>query len=456
MVRRNGNNERADAMNADRLDQEPRLEPTSVEFQEVPRTLVVASPDVEEACPQAALGTAGGDPFDGCSEAEVRSELEGGRPAKRIPELLSYLVQQRLQGKTSITEYAIAQDVFEKEEDFAPEEDNSVRVAINRLRNHLKTGYEKRASAVQIHIPPGGYCPVFSRQLRAAAAVPEAEALRPPLAPPLARKTPTATPLSEARPVWAGLSTSYRRKSVLAVVLLVAVAGAALTYVWQHHKSFVGVAPVRFLVFRVLESTGSVATTTVINAVLNATRKYGEAVIIEDQHAFDATSRDAALRASAAARASIAVWGQVIGQNGGTTSIHFAVLDARAALPTLEEVHEYPFRGADNRIALDLRVLCALSIGLSRFETHQYEAAIAAFSDVLAYAASEVEVPIDLGIPQFYRGLAQQAFLQTADVQGNPDGALTRVRHEIDDFTAVLERHTTHAGSYWNRGLAGC
>src|ERR1051326_4298326 len=181
MTRKNGNDLRDDAASPvpEWLDHGLREYGTFLEFQNSRSAPTNTSTEFRERCRQAARDGLARTPaerrFNGFSAAEIQKQLQpliedfthnphGGRPAKRMPELLEYLVRQRLEGKTSIKEVAIAMDVYHKGTDFAPEADQSVRVAINRLRNHLKTYYEKHAAAVQIHLPAGSYCPVFGRQ----------------------------------------------------------------------------------------------------------------------------------------------------------------------------------------------------------------------------------------------------------------------------------------------------
>lgn len=72
--------------------------------------------------------------------------------------LLDYLVNCELSGKTP-SEYSIAQDVFNKDSSFNPNEDTIVRVSIYNLRKKLERYYNNmgRKDKVRVKIPKGRY-----------------------------------------------------------------------------------------------------------------------------------------------------------------------------------------------------------------------------------------------------------------------------------------------------------
>lgn len=86
------------------------------------------------------------------------------RGAKRISGLFSYIIAQNLKGKDqALNGITIAQDVFDKNEDFDPANDASVRVSVARLRKTLDE-YYKTAGAndpLIISIPKGSYAAAF-------------------------------------------------------------------------------------------------------------------------------------------------------------------------------------------------------------------------------------------------------------------------------------------------------
>lgn len=72
--------------------------------------------------------------------------------------LLDYLVNCELSGKTP-SEYSIAQDVFNKDSSFNPNEDTIVRVSVYNLRKKLERYYNNmgRKDKVRVKIPKGRY-----------------------------------------------------------------------------------------------------------------------------------------------------------------------------------------------------------------------------------------------------------------------------------------------------------
>lgn len=88
----------------------------------------------------------------------------GFQKAKRFKELLSYLVEAEIEGK-SVKESTIAIELFNKDESFDPSEDTIVRVSIGNIRRRLAFYYfsEGASDAVRIDIPKGVYSVVFSK-----------------------------------------------------------------------------------------------------------------------------------------------------------------------------------------------------------------------------------------------------------------------------------------------------
>lgn len=105
-------------------------------------------------------------------EHEIRTELSqilASMPfnrSARISDFLRYIVEESLMGrKERIKAFTIAQDVFERNEQFDPQRDTIVRVEAGRLRRRLSEYYAstENVSVIRIEIPLGGYVPKFSR-----------------------------------------------------------------------------------------------------------------------------------------------------------------------------------------------------------------------------------------------------------------------------------------------------
>lgn len=89
--------------------------------------------------------------------------------AARLRELLVFIVTQRIEGREDrLTEYAIAEAVFQRGAGFNPETDSIVRTEAARLRARLDEYYERsgRRDRVRIGIGRGDYLPVFLIQDR--------------------------------------------------------------------------------------------------------------------------------------------------------------------------------------------------------------------------------------------------------------------------------------------------
>ena len=104
----------------------------------------------------------------------IREELDrilGDRlfqSANRASAFLKYIVNETLEGRDNqLKEFTIGIDVFQKEKDFLPQADPTVRIEAGRLRKKLEQYYlSKKEDGVEITIPKGGYVPLF--RLRAA------------------------------------------------------------------------------------------------------------------------------------------------------------------------------------------------------------------------------------------------------------------------------------------------
>ena len=84
----------------------------------------------------------------------------------RLQKFLSFLVAETLAGQSDrLKEYAIAIDVFERDESFDPQTSSIVRVEANRLRSKLDkyNVIAGRDDAVRISLKPGSYVPSFER-----------------------------------------------------------------------------------------------------------------------------------------------------------------------------------------------------------------------------------------------------------------------------------------------------
>ncbi|MFN0169071.1 MAG: hypothetical protein ACKV22_21815 [Bryobacteraceae bacterium] len=100
--------------------------------------------------------------------AELQSILANSQFArsKRSSDLLRYLVEQALEGKSeNLKEYVLAVEVFGRDESFDPRIETLVRVEANRLRHRLKAYYEGPGSQsrLRIEVPVGAYVPEFTR-----------------------------------------------------------------------------------------------------------------------------------------------------------------------------------------------------------------------------------------------------------------------------------------------------
>jgi TolB-like protein len=93
--------------------------------------------------------------------------------ALRSQHFLRFVVERSLADEPApLKEFAIAMEVFERNQDYDPAIDATVRVEAGRLRSRLREYYggEGKGDPVLIDIPKGGYCPVFTpRDVRVSA-----------------------------------------------------------------------------------------------------------------------------------------------------------------------------------------------------------------------------------------------------------------------------------------------
>jgi len=92
-----------------------------------------------------------------CQSDEIRTK-------NQLCKLLRYIVDEALAGKSEhLKGYNIALEVFDKGNDFNPDQDPLVRIHAGRLRRMLKIYYLESGAydPIIIHIPKGKYIPVF-------------------------------------------------------------------------------------------------------------------------------------------------------------------------------------------------------------------------------------------------------------------------------------------------------
>ncbi len=110
--------------------------------------------------------------FSGFSEDAIRAQLTRVLESPKFQafrkqkSFLSYVVEETLQGRSAdLKAYTIALDVYHRDESFDPQTDPIVRVEAGRLRRALDHYYatEGKKDEIIIHIPKGGYRPIFMR-----------------------------------------------------------------------------------------------------------------------------------------------------------------------------------------------------------------------------------------------------------------------------------------------------
>ncbi len=90
--------------------------------------------------------------------------------AERLSRFLSFVVHETLDGRAEgLNQYAIAIDVFDRDESFDPAIDAIVRVEAGRLRSKLLEYYDElgRDDLIRIGLPKRSYAATFQDQIRA-------------------------------------------------------------------------------------------------------------------------------------------------------------------------------------------------------------------------------------------------------------------------------------------------
>lgn len=108
--------------------------------------------------------------IDQIEPAAIREELdrilgsETFSRSERSRELLKYIVEKDLEGEADrLKGFAIALDVFDRQDSFDPSTDAVVRVQAGRLRDLIDTYYaaEGAENDIQISVPRGSYVPAY-------------------------------------------------------------------------------------------------------------------------------------------------------------------------------------------------------------------------------------------------------------------------------------------------------
>ena len=131
----------------------------------------------------------------------------------RLQKFLRFVVEETLAGRAStLKEYTIALEVFERDESFDPQTSSIVRVEASRLRSKLEkyNATAGRNDPIRIGLPPGSYVPAFQTAARTVETVEGA-------------RTP-----SMAMPQGAGRTFAPRQIVVLLAVVVVVLGVAAL------------------------------------------------------------------------------------------------------------------------------------------------------------------------------------------------------------------------------------
>lgn len=100
----------------------------------------------------------------------------GFEQSVRMKDFLRFVIEEALAGRGErVKEHTVAQEVFQKDENFDPKISSIVRVEASRLRSKLKQYYESEGQAdlIRLEIPKGGYVP----RIRSLAAKPHANGL---------------------------------------------------------------------------------------------------------------------------------------------------------------------------------------------------------------------------------------------------------------------------------------
>jgi adenylate cyclase len=103
--------------------------------------------------------------------------------APRMRRFLTFVVEETLAGNgDQIKEYVIALEVFERDQNYDPHADSTVRTEASKLRARLDRYYRTvgQADPVVISIPKGTYIPVFDGSRQQLLSVPAPESVRRP------------------------------------------------------------------------------------------------------------------------------------------------------------------------------------------------------------------------------------------------------------------------------------
>ena len=133
--------------------------------------------------------------------------------SERRKRFLRYVVEELLAGRADrLKGYAIATDVFGRDESFDPQTDPVVRLEARRLRRALEHYYltAGRDDPIRIEIPKGGYVPICERREH-----PSLDSPAPAGEPAVAVVRP---PLGDARPRWYWLTAALLAGSLLAAL----------------------------------------------------------------------------------------------------------------------------------------------------------------------------------------------------------------------------------------------
>jgi adenylate cyclase len=131
--------------------------------------------------------------------------------SERRRRFLNYVVDEFLAGRADrLKGYAIATDVFGRDESFDPQTDPVVRLEARRLRRALEHYYltAGRNDPIRIEIPKGGYVPICERREQPSLGSPAP-------AGELAARVVQPPPPRDARPRWYRLTTAFLAIPVL-------------------------------------------------------------------------------------------------------------------------------------------------------------------------------------------------------------------------------------------------
>ncbi|MCK5751039.1 MAG: hypothetical protein KAH44_32780, partial [Oricola sp.] len=141
--------------------------------------------------------------------------------SERSRALLTYVIERDLEGEADrLKGFAIALDVFDREDSFDPSTDAVVRVQAGRLRDLLDSYYsgEGARDEIRISIPRGSYVPAYERVKPSADVLADGQQ-RPPAAPAIEARASNAAPGLVGQIITQG-RTGLRRKLYLDMRLI--------------------------------------------------------------------------------------------------------------------------------------------------------------------------------------------------------------------------------------------